>query len=170
MALSQSVLSELLDAFRVGGRGILQIICGCRVRVGVRGVSLGCFLHVICGQRVVAMGVVSVLGSLFIVAMAVVLCGLLVVSGGCLVVLGRLGVVLCRWVCRHLVDSCPVSGAAVSGASLGASKKIIIPTCPKGKRTVYPRRTLTTLPQSGPKAPRPAPVVAGQPGAFDRFF
>jgi hypothetical protein len=56
------------------------------------------------------MGVVSVLGSLFMSASAVVLCGQLVVLGRLGVVLGRLGVVLCRWVCRHLVDSRPVSG------------------------------------------------------------
>ena len=100
--------------------------------VGVRGVSLGCFLHVLCGQRVVALGVVRVLGSLFIVALGVVLCGLLVV-------LGRLGVVLCCWVCRHLIGSCPVSGCRCKRSVAVYVQRPIIPTSPKGDRTVYSR-------------------------------
>jgi hypothetical protein len=68
-----------------------------------------------------------------------VLCGLLVVLGRLGVVLGRLGVVLCCWVCRHLIGSCPVSGCRCKRSVAVYVQRPIIPTSPKGDRTVYSR-------------------------------
>jgi len=66
---------------------------------------------------VVTLGVVSVLGRLLVVALAVVLGGLLVMLGRFLVMLGGFGVVLGRGVLCHDSGSCLLDMSPAGGTS-----------------------------------------------------
>jgi len=69
-------------------------------------------------ERVVALGVVGVLGGLLVVALPVMIGSLLVMLGGFLVVLGCLGVMFRGWVLCHHCASCLLDLAGGTSASV----------------------------------------------------